>query len=199
MVQIDMPAAFIASMFFLDIGRKMIRKEAGGTAEKHPAVYYKFLFRSVFFAGAVIVPAGIYLLAGWPGWEQLYWTERVENVIFSWVNSLIPALFAMAIVLSGYIGHVLGYHLLVSAKEKYLRPIYLIVLAAVVILVAFNYPAFILHGTYQQYHADRKAMEYVWKNPHDFSLGWIMVMVYFTASFLYLVIKIRRESKKSEE
>lgn len=199
MVQIDIPAAFIASMFFLDIGRKMIKKEVGKAEEKHPAIYYKFLFRSVFFAGAVIVPAGIYLLAGWPGWEQLYWTERVENVIFNWVNSLIPALFAMAIVLSGYIGHVLGYRLLVSAKERYLRPIYLIVLAAVVILVAFNYPAFILHGTYQQYHSDRKAMEYVWKNPHDFSFGWIMVMVYFAASLLYMITKIRRESKNSEE
>jgi len=113
-----------------------------------------------------------------------------------WVNSLIPALFAMFIVLSGYIGHVLGYHLLVSGKEKYLRPIYISVLGAVVILVAFNYPAFILHGTYQEYHSNRGAMEYVWKNPHDFSLGWILVMIYFTVSFLYLFFKIRKENKE---
>jgi hypothetical protein len=196
MVQIDMPAAFIASMFFLDIGRKIVKKEVEKSGRKHSLIYYKFLFRSIFFAGAVIVPAGIYLLAGWPGWEQLYWTERVEKVIFSWVNSLIPALFAMAIVLSGYIGHVLGYHLLSNGKEKYLRPIYICVLGAVVILVSFNYPAFILHGTYYDYHSNREAMEYVWKNPHNFSLGWILVMIYFTASLLYLFFKIRKENKE---
>jgi len=199
MVQIDMPAAFIASMFFLDIGKKLIKKEAEKAEGKRPAIYYKFLFRSVFFAGVVIVPAGIYLLAGWPGWEQLYWTERVEKVIFNWVNALIPALFAMTIVLSGFIGHILGYHLLVSGKEKYLRPIYIIVLAAVTILVLFNYPAFILHGTYQEYHSNREAMDYVWTNPHDFSLGWIMVMVYFVAAFLYMIFKIKKESREIED
>ena len=197
MVQIDMPAAFIASMFFLDIGRKTIRKEAEKTEDKRPKVYYRFLFRSVFFAGAVIVPAGIYLLAGWPGWEQLYWTERVENVMFNWVNPLIPALFAMAIVLSGYIGHTLGYRVVVRGKEKYLRLIYILVLAAVIILVLFNYPAFILHGTYQEYHSNRDAMEYVWENPHDFSTGWIIVMGYCSISFLYLVLRIKIESRKS--
>ncbi len=196
MVQIDMPFAFVASMFFLDIGRKIIKREAEKAEEKRPAVYYRFLFRSVFFAGVVIVPAGIYLLAGWPGWEQLYWTERVEKVMFSWVNALIPALFAMTIVLAGYIGHVLGYRLLVTGKEKYLRPIYIGVLAVVTIVVLVNYPGFILHGTYQEYHSNRDAMEHVWKNPHDFSLGWVMVMIYFVACFLYLSLKIRKESKE---
>lgn len=196
MVQIDIPAAFVASLFFLDIGRKAIKKEAAEATEKYPAVYYKFLFRSVFFAAVVIVPAGIYLLAGWPGWEQLYWTERVEKVIFNWVNALIPTFFVMTIVLGAYIGHVLGYYLLVTGRERYLRPTYICVLAAVTILVIFNYPAFTLLGTYQEYHLNRDAMVQVWKNPHNFSLGWIMVMIYFTVSFLYLFFKIRKESKE---
>lgn len=195
MVQIDIPAAFIASQFFLDVGRKAIKKEAEKTSEKKPAIYYKFLFRSVFFASIVIVPAGIYLLAGWPGWEQLYWTERVENVIFSWVNALIPALFALSIVLGGYLGHVLGYRWLVNGKGKYLRPTYITLLTAVSILVLLNYPAFILGGTYNEYHNTRDTMAYVWQNPHNFSLGWVMVMVYFSISFLYLFFKIRKESK----
>jgi len=197
MVQIDMPAAFIASMFFLDIGRRTIKKEAGNTKEKRPKVYYKFLFRSVFFAGAVIVPAGIYLLAGWPGWEQLYWTERVENVMFNWVNALIPALFAMAIILAGYIGHALGYRLVVRGKEKYLRLIYILVLVAVVILVLLNYPAFILHGTYHEYHSNRDAMAYVWENPQGFSTGWVIVMGYFTIAFLSFALRIKIESRRS--
>jgi len=196
MVQIDIPAAFIASMFFLDVGRRIIKKEAKEATERYPAVYYRFLFRSVFFAGAVIAPAGIYLLAGWPGWEQLYWTERVENVIFSLGNALIPALFVIAIVLAGYLGHVLGYHWLVTGREKYLRPTYIGVLVAVCILVLFNYPAFTLVGTYQEYHFNRDAMVAVWKNPHNFSIAWIGIMVYFVASFLYLLFRIRKESKE---
>jgi len=78
----------------------------------------KFLFRSVFFAGFVIAPAGIYLLTGWPGWEQLYWTERVEKPIFHLFNAMIYPLFIMAIVLCGYLGHIIGYHWLVTGKEN---------------------------------------------------------------------------------
>jgi hypothetical protein len=39
-------------------------------------------------------------------------------------------------------------------------------------------------------------MAAVWDNPHDFSLGWVMVMVYFFVSFLYLFFKIRNEAMK---
>ena len=196
MVQIDIPAAFIASQFFLDIGRKRIKQEVEATGEKRPSIYYRFLFRSVFFAGAVIAPAGIYFLAGWPGWEQIYWTARVENVVFNWVNSLIPALFVLAIVVGAYAGHVLGYHWIVTGREKYLRPTYICLLIAVSVLVLLNYPAFMLVGTYQEYHFDRGAMTAAWKNPHNFSIGWTMIMVYFTASFLYLFSRIRKESKE---
>ena len=196
MVQIDIPAAFIASQLFLDIGKRLIKEQHKETAENKPGIYYKFLFRSVFFAGAVIAPAGIYLLAGWPGWEQIYWTERVESVIFNWVNSLIPALFVMAIVVSAYAGHVLGYRWIVTGKEKYLRPTYIGLLLLVSVVVLLNYPAFTLVGTYQEYHSNRDAMVAAWKNPHNFSVGWTMVMIYFAGSFLYLFSKIRKESKE---
>lgn len=195
MVQIDIPAAFIASQFFLDIGRKIIKKESEKSGLKYPAVYYRFLFRSVFFAGFVIAPAGIYLLSGWPGWEQMYWTERVEKPIFHLYNAMLYPLFIMAIVLFAYIGHVVGYRWLVTGREKYLRPTYIGVLAAVTILVFFNYPAFTLVGTYQQYHHDRGSMDAAWNNPHDFGKGWLIVMVYFALVFMYLFLRIRKESR----
>jgi hypothetical protein len=195
MVQIDIPAAFIASQFFLDLGRTMIKKEAAKAHEDHPASYYKFLFRSVFFAGFVIAPAGIYLLTGWPGWEQLYWTERVEKPIFNLFNAMIYPLFIMAIVFGACLGHVIGYQWLVTGKERYLRPTYISILVAVSVIVLLNYPAFTLVGTYQEYHFNREAMQPAWNNPYDFSIGWLIVMVYFTISFLYLFIKIRNESK----
>jgi MFS family permease len=182
MVQIDVPAAFIASQFFLDVGRKAIMANTG--SERRETTYYRFLSRSLIFAGAVIAPAGIYLLAGWPGWEQIYWTERVEHVIFHWINALIPALFVLAIVLAAYLGHVLGYRWLTTGRGKYLRPTYLGLLLAVALLVLFNYPAFLLVGTYQQYHFSRAAMAPVWQNPHDFSLGWVLVMLYFAIALV---------------
>lgn len=196
MVQIDIPAAFIASQLFLDVGRRIIKEEASKGSKRGSAVYYKFLFRSLFFAGFVIAPAGIYLLAGWPGWEQMYWTERVEKPIFNIFNAAIYPLFIMAIVFGAYLGHVIGYRWLTTGKEKYLRPTYILIFVAVAILVLFNYPAFTLVGTYQQYHFNRNAMEPVWSNSVGFMGGWLIVMVYFTVSFLYLFFKIRNESKK---
>ncbi len=196
MVQIDIPAAFIASQLFLDLGSKVVLKEQEHSSEPKPRVYYRYLARAVFFAGFVIAPAGIYLLAGWPGWEQLYWTARVENVIFEWVNALLPALFVMAIVGAAYLGHCLGYRWLVAGQIRRMRITYLSLLAAVVALVLFNYPAFLLCGTYEQYRGARDTMEYVWNNPHDFTIGWAIIMLYFSIAFIYVIAAIRREVKK---
>lgn len=193
MVQIDIPAAFIASQFFLDIGRKVVKRMASEGPEGERAVYYRFLFRSIFFAGFVIAPAGIYLLVGWPGWEQLYWIENVERPIFNPCNALLYPLFIMAIVFGAYLGHIIGYRWLVTGKERYLRPTYVSLLIAVTILVLLNYPAFILVGTYQEYYSAREGMAKVWENPYGFSYAWLGVMVYFTISFLYMVFRIRKE------
>ncbi len=195
MVQIDIPLAYITSQLFLDIGKKRIIKEAQETDNLKPAIYYKYFYRSILFATLVVAPVGIYFLAGWPGWEQMYWTDRVENLIFNWVNALYPPLFLIAIGLAGYLGHVLGYKWLVTGKEKYLKPSYISVLIAIAILVLFNYPAFILGGTYQDYHFSRESMEPLWNNPQDFLYGYAFAGSYFLISFIYMVVKIRKESK----
>ena len=115
------------------------------------------------------------------------------------INSLIPALFVMFIVLGGYLGHVIGYRWIVTGKEKYLRPCYLGLLAAVALLVLSQYPSFIYLGTYDQYHnlngQVRESMAHVWNNPHGFSISWIMVMCYFAVPLLWLIVKIRNEVK----
>lgn len=196
MVQIDIPAAFVASQLFLDLGRKTVIANAG--SERNGATYYRFLSRSLLFAGAVIAPSGIYLLAGWPGWEQIYWSSRVEHVIFSWTNALLPALFVMSIVLGGYLGHVIGYRWLTTGRGRYLRPTYLGLLLAVGALVLLNYPAFLFVGTYQEYHFQRAAMPRVWQNPHDFSTGWVLVMLYFTIALVCIILLVRRDVRKSE-
>lgn len=200
MVQIDVPAAFVVSMLSIDLGRRALKAEAEKTDKEKPTMYYRYLFHSIFFAGFVIAPAGIYLLAGWPGWEQIYWSKRFEEVMHTgWVNALLPALFVMAIVLAGYLGHVLGYRWLISGKAKYLRPTYIGVLVVVGIVVLLNYPSFLLVGTYDQYHnlngQIRDAMEHVWSNPYGFSVGWIVVMIYFVVALAYLIIRIRKESQ----
>jgi len=61
-------------------------------------------------------------------------------------------------------------------------------------------PSFLLVGTYDQYHKlngqTREAMTAVWKNPYDFSVGWLGVMIYFAAALIYSIIKIRRDIKE---
>lgn len=196
MVQIDIPAAFIFSQFYLDVGKKLIQHDAAGDPASRNPTYYRFLVRSLVFAGAVIAPGGIYLLSGYPGWEQIYWSSRPENVVFNWVNALIPALFVALIVGGGYLGHYLGYRWVVQGKIKLLRASYLGVLAVVAVVVLSCYPSWTLMGTYHQYHHNRSAMTPVWQNPHGFSIAWILVMVCFTSAALYLLIKTLKEAKK---
>ncbi len=200
MVQIDIPAAFVVSMLSIDLGRKVLKEGAEKSGEAKPAIYYRYLFRSVFFAGFVIVPAGIYLLSGWPGWEQIYWSKRFEEVMHTgWVNALLPALFVMAIVFAGYCGHTLGYRWLVSGKAKYIRPTYIGVLIAVTIVVLSCYPSFLLMGTYDQYHnvgdQTRESMSKVWSNLYGFSVAWIGVMIYFAVAMACLVLTIWKENR----
>jgi hypothetical protein len=197
MVQIDIPAAFVVSQLMLDLGRDAIKTQAAVDPERPPPIYYRFLTRALLFAGAVIAPAGIYLLTGWPGWEQLYWTERVEHVVFEPVNALLPALFVLAIVVAGWAGHVIGYKWLTSGKEKYLRPTYLGLLGLVAVVVLLTHPAFLLVGSYQQYHGDRSAMGSVWSNPHSFGIGWCGVMIYFAAATVWMIWKSRKDACES--
>ena len=201
MVQIDIPSAFVVSMLSIDLGRKVLKDGAEKSGEVKPAIYYRYLFRSIFFAGFVIAPAGIYLLSGWPGWEQIYWSKRFEEVMHTgWVNALLPALFVMAIVFAGYCGHTLGYRWLVSGKAKYLRPTYIGVLVAVTIVVLSCYPSFFLMGTYDQYHnlndQTRESMAKVWSNTYGFSVAWIGVMIYFAVAMACLVIIICKENRR---
>lgn len=200
MVQLDIPAAFAVSMFFVDMGRSALKQEAELTPDRPSKAYYRFLFRSLFFAAFVVCPAGLYLLCGWPGWEQLYWSQRFENLILQgWQNALFPAFFIMGIVLAGYLGYIVGYRLLIAGKEKYIRPIYLGVLGVSCIPVLLSYPAFLLVGTYDQYHnlntQTRDAMKAVWNNPYDFGVAWLGVMVYFVAALVYFFLKIRNENE----
>ena len=201
MVQLDIPAAFVASMFFADLGKKILRREAEKSEGKKTGAYYRFLSRSVLFAGLVICPAGIYLLAGWPGWENIYWYRRFEELILrGWVNALLPTAFLMSIIISGYIGFRLGYRLIIKGKEKYLRTIYIGVLLLSFVPVLLSYPSFLLVGTYDEYHnvtgQTRDMMPKVWDNPYEFGVGWLGVMIYFVIMLLIVSARIRREVKK---
>lgn len=201
MVQLDIPAAFAASLFFVDLGKKILKSEAEKSVDKKPGAYYKFLARSILFASLVICPAGLYLLAGWPGWENIYWYRRFEVVIFSgWFNPLLPTAFMMSIIFAGYVGYRFGYRLVIKGKENYLRPIYMGVLVLSGVPVLLSYPSFLLVGKYEQYHnlagQTREMMVSVWKNPHDFGVGWLGVMIYFTIILLIMIFRIRGEVKR---
>jgi hypothetical protein len=202
MVQIDVPAAFVVSLLSIDLGRRALKADSKPATGKS-SLYYRYLSRSLFFAAFVIAPAGIYLLSGWPGWEQIYWSKRFEEVMLAgWVNALLPALFVMAIVLAGYLGHVLGYRWLTSGNERYIRPVWIGTLAAVSLVVLLNYPSFLLMGTYDQYHnlngQTRDSMATVWSNAYGFSAAWLGVMVYFAAACLVLICRVRGECRLAE-
>jgi hypothetical protein len=141
MVQIDIPIAFIISQLTIDIGKDIIKAKAKEEKGAKPKIYYQYLARCLLVAGLVIAPAGGYLLAGWPGWESQYWWWRFEQPMYSNMNALLPALFTFTIVLGGYLGFELGYRLVVSDRERYLKPIYIGLLALTSGTVLLGWPA----------------------------------------------------------
>ncbi|MEE8574681.1 MAG: hypothetical protein V3T30_04635 [Thermodesulfobacteriota bacterium] len=197
MVQIDIPAAFVFSQLFLDLGRKVIMKESAEDPTGKPAVYYRYLFRTVFLAGLVVAPCGIYLLTGWPGWEQLYWTDIVEAPHGNMFSSFLYALFIIAIVIAAWLGHVIGYRWLVTGKGHLLRPTYIIITILVCggVLI-LNYPAYTLVGTYHEYHFDRAAMGQLWDNAENLGTSVILVSTYYVLALIYAVFQVLSERKK---
>ena len=95
----------------------------------------------------------------------------------------------------------LGYKWLTSGRGGYIRPTYIAVLLIVTVVVLINYPSFLYVGTFNQYHnlagETREAMEKAWSNPYGFSVAWVMVMMYFTIAFFYLIWTIRKEVARS--
>ena len=202
MVQLDIPAAFAVSQLFAYMGRKRIKREADEAGGQKPPIYYRYLFYSVFFSAVVIVPAGLYLVSGWPGWEQIYWSRRFEEVIHTgWVNALFPTLFILFIVLAAYAGFHLAYKWIKNGKERYIVPTFVGVLVLAAAVVAVCYPSFILLGTYDQYHGlngeTRDAMAKVWANKYDFGYGWLGVMIFFSLAMIYALRKLKKENKEA--
>ncbi len=195
MVQIDIPIAFIISQLTVDIGKDIIKTKAKEEKGDKPKIYYQYLARCLLIAGLVIVPAGGYLLAGWPGWESQYWWWRFEQPMYSNVNALLPALFSLSIVLGGYLGFELGYRLLMSDREIYLKPIYIGLLALTSGAVLLGWPAPIRVGTFQEFHTNPADMSYLWDNWRGFFTGWLGVIVFFAIAFAFFVIIQLREAR----
>lgn len=69
--------------------------------------------------------------------------------------------------------------------------------------VLLSYPAFLLVGTYDQYHnlngQTRETMIAVWKNPYGFGIGLSVAVIFGIAVFLYFTHKIKKESRSSKE
>jgi len=195
MVQIDIPIAFIISQLTIDIGKDVIKAKAKEEKEARPKIYYRYLTRCLLVAGLVIAPAGGYLLAGWPGWESQYWWWRFEQPMYSNVNALLPALFTFSIVLGGYLGFEVGYRLLISGRERYLRPMYIGLLALTSGSVLLGWPAPIRVGTLQEFVTNPAGMAYLWDNWRGFFTGWVGVIVFFVATFAFFLIIQVREAK----
>ena len=192
MVQIDIPIAFIISQLTIDIGKDVIKAKAKEEKGSKPKIYYQYLARCLLVAGLVIAPAGGYLLAGWPGWESQYWWWRFEQPMYSNVNALLPALFTFSIVLGGYLGFESGYRLLISNRERYLKPIYIGLLALTSGSVLLGWPAPVRVGTLQEFVTNPTGMAYLWDNWRGFFTGWVGVIVFFLATFaFYLIIQVR--------
>jgi hypothetical protein len=195
MVQIDIPIAFIISQLTIDIGKDVIKAKAREEKGAKPKIYYQYLARCLLVAGLVIAPAGGYLLAGWPGWESQYWWWRFEQPMYSNVNALLPAVFTFTIVLGGYLGFELGYRLVISDRERYLKPIYIGLLALTSGTVLLGWPAPVRVGTLQEFVTNPAGMAYLWDNWRGFFTGWMGVIVFFLAAFAFFVIMQVREAR----
>lgn len=169
MIQVDLPAAFAVGQIFAFLSQKYLKKTQDKFCNKLTGPFN-------FYMSCGFVPAGLYLLIGWPSWEAMYTTSWVENTFNNPLVAGFYVLFMMAMILIGNFGFILAHHWYLQGKDKrvVLGSIIGVALALLPLLVRWG--IWWKVGTYAQIQANQGY--WFWQNP--FFGGWLAAIGYMT-------------------
>jgi len=183
-IQVDLPAAFAVGQFFAFLSGNYLKK----TPEKFTN---KLLGPFNFYMSCGFVPAGMYLLVGWPSWETMYITDWVEKTFNRPLVAGFYVLFMVLMILLGNIGYILGHHWYVKGKDKLV--VYGSIAGAVLAVLHFilRWGIWWKIGTYAQVQANQGYS--FWENP--FFGGWLFAMSYMVAAMVFMGLWLKRNAR----
>jgi hypothetical protein len=173
MVQVDLPAAFAIGQIFAFLSRDYLRRETH-------LFSHRLLGPLNLYLACCYAPVGMFLLVGWPAWEVMYRSSWVEQPYGRpWVAGFY-VLFAVAMVLLGNLGFVLGHRWLRAGRDRW-------VVRGAAAGVVLTFLPFLLRwgvwwrvGTLAEIEAG--AGDSFWQPP--FFTGWLTVMSYFAVTLV---------------
>ncbi|MGE5328684.1 MAG: hypothetical protein ACM3KR_04155 [Deltaproteobacteria bacterium] len=184
MIQVDLPAAFAVGQIFAFLSQNYLKK----TPEKFTN---KLLGPFNFYMSCGFVPAGLYLLVGWPSWEAMYTTDWLEKTFNQPWAAGFYVLFVIAIILLGNLGFILAHHWYNKGKDR------LVVIGSAAGVMLAVLP-FLLRwgvwwkiGTYAQIQANQGYS--FWENP--FFGGWLFIMCYMTIVTIFTGAWFKKRGK----
>lgn len=149
MVQVDIPAAFVCSQVFAWSGRRWLADEKPSWTGRYTAIAFAY-------SAMVVGACGLYLLAGWPEWEVMYWFESVRMDTANFGNALlalVAPLFIVVTGLAGGAGFMLAHQWARAGKPRRILVALWTGAALAVAMFALNPSAPMFVGHYHDYHA----------------------------------------------
>lgn len=184
MIQVDLPAAFAVGQFFAFLSKNYLKK----TPEKFTN---KLLGPFNFYMSCGFVPAGLYLLVGWPSWEAMYTTDWVEKTFNNPLVAGFYVLFVITMILLGNSGFILAHHWYLKGKDKLVA--YGSAAGLVLALLPFllRWGVWWKIGTYAQIQANQGCS--FWETP--FFGGWVIIMGYMAAATVVMSMWLKKNTQ----
>lgn len=183
MIQVDLPAAFAVGQIFAFLSRNYLKK----SSEKFTN---KLLGPFNFYMSCGFVPAGMYLLVGWPSWEAMYTTGWLEKTFNQPLTAGFYVLFMVLMILIGNIGYILGHHWYIKAKDRLVVYGAAAGIGLAILPFVLRWGVWMKIGTYAQIQANQGYS--FWENP--FFGGWLFIMCYSTAATIFTGIWLKRKA-----
>jgi len=167
MIQVDLPAAFAVGQIYAILSRNYLKKEPNKFANR-------LLGPLNFYLSCGFVPAGLFLLIGWPSWETMYVTAWVENPFNRPLAAGFYILFMVLMILLGNVGFILAHHWYRKGKDR------LVVYGSITGVILAFLPFLLKWGIWWKigtYSKVKLGEGYsFWEPP--FILGWVFIMSY---------------------
>jgi len=142
MIQVDVFWSFGMGAMFAVLAHRQLKKE------KHPFVNYWFMY-AVLFLSVVFAPSGAYLLAGFPGWETMFFLQKYINPNYP----LLPCLFSCTNTLMGVIGFYWAYSLIHKGQAVEAHSLWTTSYIIMMGILGFGYRRFLYPGTHVEWEA----------------------------------------------
>jgi hypothetical protein len=182
MVQIDVPVAFAAGLYFADVAHRQLRY--GG-----PEYYFRTFLLTMIFATIFFSWIPVYFLLNYFSWEvtHMWWAANSVDAYPLFVPIFLVLFFGVAAL-----GFMFGHHLVVTGRRRVNRAIWLGVLAfSAVWIFAQTHRTFRV-GTRDEWLAGTSPLFY---EDRTFLLMLVLTLVVWAAGMAWFTAILKRDGR----